>query len=86
MEIDLTVLLNLKCEEIQDIGTTILAVTEDKFQNRNLPKYVELNSLCKFYQVHYPLYHLMSHISLNEPFGLGRFAIDRWYAAQVNGR
>ena len=29
---------------------------------------------------------LNSNLSCNEPFGLGRFATDRCYAPQVNGR
>ena len=45
MEIDLTVLLNLKCEEIQEIGTPIMAGTVDKYKILNLPKGVEFNSL-----------------------------------------
>ena len=38
MEIDLTVLLNLKCEELQEIGASIMAETRDKFKIRNKPK------------------------------------------------
>ena len=38
-------LLNLKCEEIEEIGTPIMAETTDKFQIRNMPKGVEINSL-----------------------------------------
>ena len=45
MEIDLAILLNLKCEVIQVIDTPILAETKDKFQIRNLPKGVKFNSL-----------------------------------------
>ena len=45
MGIDLTVLLNLKCEEIQEIGTPIMAGTANKFKILNLPKGVEFNSL-----------------------------------------
>ena len=45
MEIDLTVLMNLKCEEIWEIDTPIWAETKDKFQICNLPKGVEFNSL-----------------------------------------
>ena len=45
MEIDLTVLLNLKCEEIQEIGTLINARTDDKFKIMNISKGVELYSL-----------------------------------------
>ena len=45
MEIDLTVLLDLKCEEIQEIGTPIMAGTAEKFKIMYLPKGVEFNSL-----------------------------------------
>ena len=45
METDLTVLLNLKCEEIQEIRTPIMAGTADKFKILNLLKGVEFNSL-----------------------------------------
>ena len=43
MEIDLTVLLNLKCEEIEEIGTPIMAQTKVIFKFRELSKGVELN-------------------------------------------
>ena len=45
MEIDLTILLNLKCEEIQEIGTPIMTRTDDKFKILNLPKGVLFNFL-----------------------------------------
>ena len=45
MEINLTVLLNLKCEKIQEIGTPIMARTDGKSKNLNLPKGVGFNSL-----------------------------------------
>ena len=47
MEIDLTVLLKMKCEEIQEIGIPIMAGTGDKFKIMNLPKGVECNSLSR---------------------------------------
>ena len=47
MEIDLTVLLNLKCEEIQEIGTPIMAQTKIILKFRKLSKGVELNSISK---------------------------------------
>ena len=47
MELDLTVLFNLKCEEISEIGTPIMAQTKVIFKFRELPKGVELNSLSK---------------------------------------
>ena len=47
MELDLTVLLNLKCEEIYEIGTPIVEQTEVIFKFRELSKGVELNSLSK---------------------------------------
>ena len=58
MEMDLTVLLNLKCEGIQEIGTPIMAQTKIIMKFRELSKGVELNSLSifhtyKLYQVHY---------------------------------
>ena len=34
----------MKCEEIQEIGTTIMAGTADNFKLLNLPKGVEFNS------------------------------------------
>ena len=45
MELDLTVLLNLRCEEIQEIGTPIMARTVYKFKILNLLKGVEFYSL-----------------------------------------
>ena len=45
IEVDLTVLLNLKCEEIQEFATPIMAESTDKFQIRKLPKGVEFHSL-----------------------------------------
>ena len=47
MELDLTVLLNHKCEEMQEIGNSIMARTDDKIKILTLPKGVELNSLSK---------------------------------------
>ena len=47
MEINLTVLLNLKCEEIEEIGTPIMAQTKIIMKFRELSKGVELNSLSK---------------------------------------
>ena len=47
MELDLTVLLNLKCEEIYEIGTPIMSQTKVIFKFRELSKGVELNSLSK---------------------------------------
>ena len=47
MEIDLTVLLNLKCEEIEEIGTPIMAQTKIIMKFRELSKGVELKSLSK---------------------------------------
>ena len=64
MEIDLTVLLNLKCEEIQDNGTPIMARTDDKFKILNLPEGVEFNSIsnsihtCKNYQGYNELFSI----------------------------
>ena len=45
MERDLTVLLNLKCEEIEEIGTPIMAQTKVILIFRELSKGVEFNSL-----------------------------------------
>ena len=47
MEIDLTVLLNLKCEEIEEIGTPIMPQTKIIMKFREQSKGVELNSLSK---------------------------------------
>ena len=47
MELDLTVLLNLKCEEIQEIGSAIMAQTKVILKFPELSKGVELNSLSK---------------------------------------
>ena len=47
MEIDLTILLNLKCEEIEEIGTPIMAQTKIIMKFPELSKGVELNSLSK---------------------------------------
>ena len=44
MEIDLTVLLNLKCEETQEIGTTFMAQTKIILKFRELSTGVEFNS------------------------------------------
>ena len=45
MERDLTILLNLKCEEIQEIGTPIMAQTKIILKFRELSKGVKFNSL-----------------------------------------
>ena len=45
MELDLTVLLNLKCEQILEIDTPIMAQTKVILKFRELSKGVELNSL-----------------------------------------
>ena len=45
MEIVITVLLNLKCEEIEEIVTQIMAQTKIIMKFRELSKGVELNSL-----------------------------------------
>ena len=45
MELNLTVLLSLKCEEIQEIGTPIMAQTKVILKFRGLSKGVEFNSL-----------------------------------------
>ena len=63
MEIDLTVLLNLKCGELQEIGTPILAETKDKFQIRNTPKGVEFN----FISIHVNFIRSIFIISCYEP-------------------
>ena len=47
MELYLTVLLNLKCEEIEEIGTPIMAQTKIIMKFRELSKGVELSSLSK---------------------------------------
>ena len=47
MELDLTVLLNIKCEEIWEIGTPIMAQTKVIFKFRELSKGVEINSISK---------------------------------------
>ena len=47
MELDLKVLLNLKCEELWEIGTPIMAQTKVILKFRELSKGVELNSLSK---------------------------------------
>ena len=47
MEIDLTVLLNLKCEEIEEIGTPIMAQTKIMMKFRELSRGVDLNYLSK---------------------------------------
>ena len=61
MELDLTVSLNLKCEEIQEIGTPILAQTKVIFKFRELSKSVELNSLSKYVNLIYlTFYYFMA--------------------------
>ena len=47
MELDLTLLFNLKCEELYEIGTPIMAQTKVIFKFRELTKGVELNSPSK---------------------------------------
>ena len=47
MEIEITVLLNLKCEEIEEIGTPIMAQTKIIMKFRELSKDEKLNSLSK---------------------------------------
>ena len=47
MELDLTVLLNLKCEDIGKIDTPTMAQTKVILKFRELSKGVELNSLSK---------------------------------------
>ena len=44
MEIESRVLLNLKCEQIQETGSPILAETKDTFQIRNPPKGIGYNT------------------------------------------
>ena len=58
----LTVLLNLKFEEMQEIGTPIFAKTKGKLQIHYLPKGVAFNYLSihvYFYQGHYFLFKVM---------------------------
>ena len=57
MELDLTVSLNLKCEEIEEIGTQIMAQTKDILKFRELSKGVELNSLSKHVNLIYLTYY-----------------------------
>ena len=47
MELDLTLLFNLKCEELYEIGTPIMAQIKVIFKFRELSQGVELNSLSK---------------------------------------
>ena len=49
MELDLTVSLNLKCEDIQDIVTPFIAESKPKLKIRVLPKGVEINSLSMYF-------------------------------------
>ena len=51
IELDLTVLLNLKCEELWEIGTPIMAQTKVIFKFRELSKGVEFNSVI-LYRMH----------------------------------
>ena len=53
MEIDLTVSLNRKCEEIQEIGTPIMAQTKVIFKFRELSKGVEVNCPSKHVNLNY---------------------------------
>ena len=47
MELDSTVLLNLKCEEIPEIGTPIMAQIKIILKFLEMSKGVEFNSLSK---------------------------------------
>ena len=58
----------MKCEEIQEIGTPIMAGTADNFKVLNLPKSVELNSPSihgKFVKVTINYSMLSAIVSLN---------------------
>ena len=63
MELDSTVLLNLKCEEIPEIGTPIMAQTKVIFKFRELSKRCRIKfsiQTCKFDLSHISLFHGIS--------------------------
>ena len=60
MEIDLTVSLNLKCEEIKDTGSPIMEQSRAKLNIRELLKGVEFNSL----SIHVIFIKITIHITI----------------------
>ena len=69
MESDLTVLLNLECEEIEEIGTPIMAQTKIIMKLRELSKGVELNSLYKHVHLIYLTFY---YFMVKATIGLNR--------------
>ena len=60
MELDLTVSLNLKCEERLDTGSSIMEQSNAKLDIRKLPKGLELSSL----SIHVTFIKITIHIMI----------------------
>ena len=65
MELDSRVLLNLKCEELWEIGTPIMAQTKVIFKFRELSEGVEFNSLSNAHKFEFMALFIVPVSTLN---------------------